>query len=146
MNKLEKLFIEKCNENMRVFNYQNFKKSYKELHKSIIEALNEVNNKPINNFNLMLIREDIKKATFKMDKPKVFIFGGIYIRDNSKVALLENVDTIGTYYLDDASLCTKLKSWKIGLRVSIEKVEGNNGGVGFNLVIGNGGVDIGLFD
>ena len=73
MNKLEKLFIEKCNENMRVFNYQNFKKSYKELHKSIIDALNEINNKPINNFHLVLIREDIKKATFKINKPKVFM-------------------------------------------------------------------------
>jgi len=141
MNKVEKLFLKNCKENIRTFNYSNFKKNNNDLHKTIIETINEVNNKPINNFNLILIKNEIKKASFKIGKQKVFIFCGLYVRDNNKVILLENVETIGTYYLYDNNLCAKLKNYKIGVRIGIEKSS-----VGFNLTIGGGGCDIGLFD
>jgi hypothetical protein len=140
MDKLEKLLRDNCHIDINNYIFSQFKKDKPKLFKVVLNTLNQVNLSHISNDNLVLIKQDIKKVTFKIGVPKMFIFCGIFLRADKKIMLLELAETIGTFYFEDNNLISKLKDYKIGTKIQIEKTE-----KGFDLLLPYDSSNIGLF-
>jgi hypothetical protein len=144
MNKLEKLLKDNCYLDVNNHIFKQFKKDRPKLFKVVLNTLNQVNLKHIQNDNLVLIKHDIDKITFKIGVPKMFIFCGAFLRADKEIILLELVDELGTYYFDNNNLTNKLRDYKIGTKVQIEKVVKDKIEK-FNLLLPYDSSNIGLF-
>jgi hypothetical protein len=141
MTEIEKLLKKNSIDNISNYAFGNFKKNNPAMYKTVLETLNEINTKRIKSEYLILLKPDINKVTLTIGKPKTFIFCGNFVRKDKKVMLLENVDTIGTYFLDDVKIIRQLKDLKIGITIRLERNE-----IGINLTLPYESTNVGLFD
>ena len=144
MDLLEKNFKEYLLENLGAsgtYQYNIFKGVRKELFFHTLEYIRKVNNDKVNTEKFTLVREDITRVTLKEGKRKVFVFCGTYIYKGNTVILLENTESVGTYFLDSAPIVRQLKLYRIGMRVGLEKTE-----IGINMTLPYEDVNIGLFE
>lgn len=123
MDDLEAVLRENCREDINNYIFEQFKKDKPQLYATVLRTLHEINLQRLKTDYLILLKPNITSARFQVGKRKNFIFCGNFIRENEKVILLERIETIGTHFVSDNNLVNKLKDYKIGTRIGIEKQE-----------------------
>ncbi len=141
MKNLEKRLKNNILDRIRGFGIDAFKKSNKHVWEAVLQTLDEVNLKNVKENYLILMKGEISKLKLKLDKPKVFIFCGVFQRGGEPIILLENIDTNGTYYMNDNKIIKQVRDYKLGSRIGIEKTV-----KGVNLVLPDYFHSQGLFD
>lgn len=143
MTKLEREFTQMILENgMNKYQYDAFKKQFPIIHKAITQTLHNISIKSVNIKDVLTLdKKDIKKASIKIGKPKTFIFCGAFMFNGRNVILLENTETIGTYWIDEEPIYRQLKHYKIGLKVRLERHQN-----GINMILPYDDNKIGLFE
>lgn len=142
MDLIKAKFKEVALDFITIYEYENLVKKKPELYNAIISMLVIVNNKHINNDILTLFKSKISTLKLKEGVHRNFIFCGCYMFQGKKTVLLENIETIGTYYIKNTVLFNRLKDYKIGMKIGLEKDDENN----YKLLTPYENINIGLFD
>lgn len=148
MDALERQLKNELLEEVNVYQYNQFKKNYPNFYKAVVRTLRKVNSKNIDsNLIVMDSTKEIKKLSLKKGVKNVFFFAGIFQKAGDEVAVFERVDTFGTYFLKDNKVIRQLKHYKIGLKLTLEGVEENDGTKGVSMIFHQSDDDLGgLFD
>lgn len=143
MDLLEKNFKEYLLDNLGAsgkYQYNTFKGVRNELFFHTLEYIRSVNNNKVNTEKFTLVRENITKVTLKEGKRRVFIFCGTFIYKGNTVVLLENTESVGTYFLDSAPIVRQLKMYRMGMRLGLERTE-----IGISMTLPDEEFNVGLF-
>lgn len=143
MDLLEKNFKEYLLDNLGAsgkYQYNTFKGVRKDLFFHTLEYIRSINNNKVNTEKFTLVRENITKVTLKEGKRKVFIFCGTFIFKGNTVVLLENTESVGTYFLDNPSIVRQLKMYRMGMRLGLLKTE-----IGITMTLPDEEFNVGLF-
>jgi len=118
MDAIEKAFQDEIEERLGSANFKVFKRDRLEIYEAGIKTVRRGIAQTIKADYLTLIKDKITKIRVT-EKRKNFLFGGCYMLKGCKVVLLESIETIGTFYCEDAKLFRMLENHKIGHRVGL---------------------------
>ena len=124
MKQFEKEFQELFIEHLGSVEYKVLKEKKPIMYKVIIDSINSIIKKSIINDSLVLLNHNFTKLNLKEKKRKVFIFCGCYVLKGENVMLLELKETIGTFIFYENRIYNQLKDLKIGVTISLEKIDG----------------------
>lgn len=101
--------------------YTKIKNEYPSFLKAVLIALNKIFIGELKNDVLVLEKTDFKSLTLQVGVRKNFIFCGVYQYKKSSVLLLERLETVGTFILDDYKIIRQLQNLKVGSKIGLTR-------------------------